>query len=168
VVEEADPEVIVVQVGHWERLRLLGDFAAGQFLEPGTYRPELVDPTLALLEDSGAHVVWLSPIPIEDAEESEFVQELGADFLASVEATTDAEWLDVRPAIAPDGFAGELDGIRVRRSDGIHLCPAGQVLVAGVVLDRLQELDPTLAPAEGWDDPDETCGPYDPAVTGEN
>jgi hypothetical protein len=167
MIDEVDPEVIVVQVGHWERLKLLGDFAAGRFLEPGTYRPELVDPTLALLEESGAHVVWLSPIPIEDAEESDFVQGLGADFQASVDAATDAEWLDVRPAITPDGFAEELDGVRVRRSDGIHLCPAGQVLVAGAVLERLQVIDPTLTPAAGWDDPDPTCGPYDPSVAGE-
>ena len=161
---ERDPEVIVFQVGHWERLKLLGDFAAGRFLEPGTYRPELVDPTLALLEESGAHVVWLSPIPIADAEESAFVETLADDFRASVDDGADAEWLDVRPAIAPDGFTGELDGRQVRRRDGIHLCSVGQVLVAGAVLTRLAEIDPTLSPARDWDTTEDTCGPYDPAA----
>jgi len=162
-IQERDPEVIVFQVGHWERLKLLGDFAAGRFLEEGTYRPELVDPTLALLQEEGAHVVWLSPIPIEDADESAFVAGLAEDFRASVDAS-DAEWLDVRPAIAPDGYTAELDGVTVRRSDGIHLCPAGQVVVARVVLDRLRAIDPALEPAAGWDAPDDACGPYDPAV----
>jgi hypothetical protein len=167
-IEERDPEVIVFQVGHWERLKLLGDFAAGRFLEEGTYRPELVDPTLALLEESGAHVVWLSPIPIRDAEESAFVQTLADDFRAAVDAGTDAEWLDVRPSITPDGFTEVLDGEQVRRSDGIHLCPVGQVLVAGAVLTRLQEIDGTLAPARDWDTVDGPCGPYDPSVAGRN
>jgi hypothetical protein len=161
---ERDPEIIVFQVGHWERLKLLGDFATERFLEPGTYRPELVDPTLALLQESGAHVVWLSPIPIEDAEESAFVEQLAADFRASVEASGDAEWLDVRPVIAPDGFTEVLDGVQVRRSDGIHLCSGGQVLVAGAVLTRLDELDPTLMPARDWDTTEDACGPYDPAA----
>lgn len=152
-IAERDPEVIVFQVGHWERLKVLGDFAAGELLEPGTYRAGLVDPTLALLRENGARVVWVSPIPIEDAEESAFVADLAEDFEAAATSTEGVEWLDVRPAITPDGYTAMLDGEQVRRDDGIHLCPAGQLIVAEEILAALgSTATPTTTEAG--------CGPY--------
>src|SRR5690606_18060328 len=76
--EDVEPDVVVLHVGHWERLEVLGDFATGARVEPGTYRSGVIDPFLDLLEDAGTELVWLSPIPVEDADEAEFVDRLAA------------------------------------------------------------------------------------------
>ncbi len=170
--EEHDPDVVVLQVGHWERLRVLGDFATGDLLVEGSYREEIVDPALDLLEESGTRLVWVSPIPVSDPEEAEFVESLADDWRAAVEARSDGEWLDVSPVIAPDGFVAELPGpdgtpVPVRRSDGIHMCPEGQRRVAAAVVDDLRPLL-TAPPPEDWDttwvdgiDEPGGCAPYE-------
>jgi hypothetical protein len=58
--------------------------------------------------------------------------------------------------VAPNGFTATFPGpegelVQVRRADGIHLCPAGQVLLAeGLLGEVAQRLD--LTPDPGWAD----------------
>jgi len=128
-VEGARPDVVVLHVGHWEYLRVLGDFATGARVAPGTYRTEVVDRALSILREAGTHVLWLSPLPIRDAGESAFTGSLGEVYRAALAGRSDAEYVDVRGA----GFDPE-----ERRPDGIHLCPDGQLRVARTVVGHLR------------------------------
>jgi hypothetical protein len=168
--ERRAPDVVVLHIGSWERLEVLGDFATGARVEPGTYRSGVVDPALDLVEAAGAELLWVSPIPVRDVERAEFIAGLAATWQEALADREEVTWVDVRPVIAPGGFVEAVDGpdgpVRLRRSDGIHLCPDGQRRVAQVIV---AELRPHLAnpPRPGWADAwraaaDEPggCAPY--------
>jgi len=148
------PELVVVSVGHWEYLSVLGDFAEGELLEPGTYATEVLEPFADLVTSTGARVLWVGPAVIEDTEEAEFVTGLEQDFRALAEQRPDIDFVDADTWVAPDGFRATLPGpdgvpVPVRRADGIHLCPAGQVLLAQGLLDEVaRRLELTEDP--GW------------------
>jgi hypothetical protein len=150
-----EPDVVVLHVGHWERLKVLGDFATGALLAPGSYRAEVVDPALDLIRDAGAPLLWISPIPVRDREEAAFIEALADDFVDAAQDRGDVTFLDVGPVIAPGGFTETLPGAggrpeQIRRSDGAHLCPAGQLLVARAVIDQLEPELSAPVPA-GWE-----------------
>ena len=156
--ERTDPDLIVVSVGHWEYLSVLGDFAEGELLEPGSYPEAVLEPFVDLITSTGARVLWVGPAVISDTDETEFVNGLEQDFRALAERRPEVDFVDADTWVAPDGFTETLpdpDGepVLVRRADGIHLCPAGQVLLAegllGEVADRL-ELTPDPGWAEDW------------------
>lgn len=148
------PDLVVVSVGHWEYLSVLGDFAEGELLEPGTYATEVLEPFADLVTSSGARILWVGPAVIEDPEEAEFVTGLEQDFRVLAEERPDIDFVDADTWVAPDGFSVTLPGpdgqpVGVRRADGIHLCPAGQVLLAEGLLDEVaRRLDLTADP--GW------------------
>ena len=152
---------------------MLGEFATGVRVEPGTYRSGVVDPTLTLVRESGARLLWVSPIPVRDRAKAAFIAELATEWQAALRGRPDATYVDVVPVIAPAGFVAHVRGPdgrpqRVRRSDGIHLCPAGQRLVTTVIVDELAPLL-TAPPPPDWDaawrrtvhEPG-GCGPYRP------
>ena len=156
--DRTDPDLVVVSVGHWEYLSVLGDFAEGELLQPGTYRTEVLEPFADLLTATGARVLWVGPAVIEDAEEAEFVSGLEQDFRALAEERPAIDFVDADTWVAPDGYRETLPGPdgeagQVRRADGIHLCPAGQVLLAegllGEVAERL-DLTPDPTWVEDW------------------
>jgi hypothetical protein len=75
------------------------------------------------------------------------------------EARPEIDFVDADTWVAPDGFSPTLPGpdgepVLVRRADGIHLCPAGQVFLADGLLaevaDRLA-LTPDPAWAADWE-----------------
>jgi hypothetical protein len=156
--ERSDPDLIVVSVGHWEYLSVLGDFAEGELLEPGSYLAEVLDPFVDLITATGARVLWVGPAVIADPDEAEFVDGLEEDFRALAERRPEVDFVDADTWVAPDGFAETLAGpdgqpVRVRRADGIHLCPAGQVLLAEGLLEEVAarlDLTPDPAWAEAW------------------
>lgn len=152
--DRAEPDVVVVSVGHWEYLEVLGDFAEGDLLEPGTYASGILEPFADLLTADGARVLWVGPAVIEDADETEFVSGLQRDFEALAEARTDVDFVDADTWVAPEGFTPTLPGpdgepVQVRRADGIHLCPEGQVLLAEGLLEVISA-DLGLTPDPGW------------------
>lgn len=170
--ERTDPDAVVLLIGGWERLEVLGELATGARTEPGTYRAEVVDPAVELVRDAGAELFWVSPVPVRDAEKSAFVAELAEDWRTAVDEVDGATYVDVTPVIAPDGYATWLEApdgrrVRVRRRDGIHLCPDGQALVAaavvlhlGPVLSEVPEPDWAQRWREGVDEPG-GCAPYE-------
>ena len=133
-----------------------GDFAEGDLLEPGTYSSEILDPFADLVTTAGAHLLWVGPLAIEDADEAEFVDGLQRDFEALAERRDDVDFVDADTWVAPNGFRTTLPGpdghpVPIRRADGIHLCPEGQVLLAEgllrVIADELK-----LTPSPTWAD----------------
>ena len=156
--ERTDPDLIVVSVGHWEYLSVLGDFAEGELLEPGSYPDEVIDPFVDLVTATGARVLWVGPAVIADPDEAEFVDGLEEDFRALAERRSEVDFVDADTWVAPDGFQETWPGpggepVLVRRADGIHLCPEGQVLLAEGLLGEVSErlgLTPAAAWAEDW------------------
>jgi len=152
-VEGYDPDVVVLSIGHWESQALLGDFARGDYLEPGRYRRDLVDPAVATLTAGGAEVLWVGPTAIRDPEETALVGRLEEDYRAVAAERDDVAFADGDTWVAPDGYTDTLPGpdgtpVAVRRADGIHLCPDGQVLMAQGLLGALA---PTIGPVDpGW------------------
>ncbi len=143
-------------MGHWEYLSVLGGFAEGDLLEPGSYAAEVLEPFADLVTAEGAEVLWVGPAVIEDTEEAEVVTGLEVDFRALARQRPDVDFVDADTWVAPDGFTETLPGpdgepVPVRRADGIHLCPDGQILLAqgllGEVAERLE-----LTPDPGWAD----------------
>ncbi len=156
--DEHRPDLVVVSVGHWEYLEVLGDFAEGDRLAPGTYASEILDPFADLVTADGARLLWVGPLVIDDPDESEFVDGLQRDFEALAERRDDVDFVDADTWVAPDGFRATLPGpdgqpVPIRRADGIHLCPEGQVLLAegllSVIADEL-ELTPSPTWADEW------------------
>ena len=156
--EDHRPDLVVVSVGHWEYLEVLGDFAEGDRLEPGSYASEVLDPFVDLVTEDGARVLWVGPLVIDDAGEADFVDALQEDFEALAERRDEVEFVDADTWVAPDGFTTTLPGpdgapVPVRRADGIHLCPEGQILLAegllGVIADDL-ELTTSPMWADEW------------------
>ncbi len=155
-IERYDPDLVVLQVGHWERLEVLGDFAEQRLLEAGEYRDEVLDPTIDLLTAEGARVLWVAPLVIRDEEESEFTRSLAEDFRAVADDRDDVDYVESDSWVAPDGFVRRLPGpdgrpVQVRRADGIHLCPEGQLLIAQGLLDTFAA-DLDITPAPDWQD----------------
>lgn len=155
-VAEHQPDLVAVSVGHWEYLEVLGDFAEGDRLEPGTYPREVLDPFVDLLTDGGARVLWVGPLQIEDDDEAEFVDGLQDDFEALADRRNEVDFVDGDIWVAPDGFRATLPGeggipVPVRRADGVHLCPEGQILLAEGLLGVIAE-DLDLTPSPGWAD----------------
>jgi hypothetical protein len=171
-VERYDPDLVVLLVGHWERLQVLGDFAAGRLLESGDYQAEIVDPALDLLTDQGARVLWVGPIALEDREESDFLTALEADFRAAADDRDDVDFVDGDQWVAPDGFERTRSGadgrpVQIRRADGAHLCPEGQLLLAAGLLDRFGP-DLGITPPAGWQDDWRTQLPLEPGGCAES
>ncbi len=154
--ERTDPDLVVVSVGHWEYLSVLGDFAEGELFEPGSYAEGVVEPFADLITSTDARVLWVGPAVIADAEETEFVNGLEQDFRALARQRSDVAFVDADTWVAPEGFTETLPGpdgepVPVRRADGIHLCPEGQILLAEGLLDEVAaELG--LTPVAGWAD----------------
>jgi hypothetical protein len=157
-IDRHQPDLVVVSVGHWEYLEVLGDFAEGDLLEPGSYPREVLDPFVDLVTEDVDRLLWVGPLVIDDAEEAEFVTGLQADFEALAERRDEVDFVDADNWIAPDGFTATLPGpdgtpVPVRRADGIHLCPEGQILLAegllGVIADDL-DLTPSPTWADEW------------------
>ena len=141
--ETFDPEVIVILVWTWE--------TGGQLGVPGTpgwrigYDEAVLDPFVELLTSTGAELVWVGMPAVADPASTIQLAELNAayaDLPDRFEAVTyipGEEYLS-----APTGgYAEFLDGAdgpeRVRRLDGLHLCPAGAERLAEPVLDQIVE-----------------------------
>lgn len=139
--ETFDPEVVVILVGTWE--------TGGDLGRPGApgwralYDEEILDPFVELVTGMGADLVWVGMPAVLDVGSTFLLAELN-DAYAGLEERFDAvtyvpggEFV----AAPTGGYAEFLDGPdgleRVRRTDGLHLCPGGAVRMAEPILDQI-------------------------------
>jgi uncharacterized protein len=141
--EQVDPDVIVMLIGTWENAA-----EGGSPGDPGwreQYVPNVLDPFVQLLTSQGAHVIWIGMPAVDDPEKTwEYVAlnqvyaELPSRYPGVVSyidggaevSGPEGGYIDVVPT--PDG--GQL---RLRRTDGTHLCPDGVSLIAEPTLAQI-------------------------------
>jgi hypothetical protein len=141
--EQVDPDVIVMLIGTWENAA-----EGGRPGDPGwaeAYVPNVLDPFVQLLTSQGAHLIWIGMPAVDDPYRTlEYAHLNGvyADLAnrypdqvtyidgGSYVSSPEGGFIDVVPT--PDG--GQL---RLRRTDGTHLCPDGVSLIAEPVLAEI-------------------------------
>jgi lysophospholipase L1-like esterase len=143
-VEAYAPDVVVEYMGYW-------DIAAGgdpdaPYGTPGFaegYRTLVLDPWFDHLESIGADSVVLGAAPPRNPDDAAAI--IGTTEVLAEEVATrpTATFLPTSVVLTPDGYAdilpdprtGELE--RVRRIDGLHLCPDGAERVTDLLLGHL-------------------------------
>lgn len=139
-----DPDLIVLLVGFWED-QTVGETAAA---EPGwaqRYRTTVVDPFLDLITQDGAKVLWIGMAAVDDAEVTERFVGLNSVYARAADARDDVDYLPGGQFLSgPEGgyadiVASPITGrpVRLRRIDGLHLCPDGVVALGTPVLDEI-------------------------------
>lgn len=139
VVERDRPDVVAVLVGPWEIDR--PDLGSPAW---ATWYGDRLDRWADQLTAGGARLVWVQPPVVRDpAAEPRFahVRQAYAELAARRDDVTVVDPL-------PGPFRTSVRGDRLRRIDGLHLCPAGAAVVARAVLDAAGLPEP---PA-GWED----------------
>jgi len=155
-----DPDLIVNLAGFWED-SVVGDTASGEPGWPQRYRAQVVEPFLDLVTAEGAKVLWIGMAAVVDpaitarfarlnsvfaqvAEDREDV-----DYLAAGEYLSDASGAYTEIRASPTTGAP----VRLRRIDGLHLCPDGVAALGAPVLDRITE-QWNVTGAFGWQNGD--------------
>jgi hypothetical protein len=136
-----DPEVVVLLVGTWETKGGLGSPDA-----PGwraRYDTEILDPFVELVTGDGAELIWIGMPAVVDPQSTLLLTELNMAYAALSDRFDAVTYIDGGEYVsAPTGgFAEFLDGPggleRVRRVDGLHLCPDGSTRLSEPVLDEV-------------------------------
>jgi hypothetical protein len=137
------PDLVVMLIGTWERSS--GDFDPGDPGWSARYQSEVLDPFAAMVTDAGAKVLWIGmPAVPDDAVTLQFVA-LNSEFEALAERNDDVDYIEGGEYLnGPDGKWTDVlpaaDGTpeRVRRTDGLHLCPGGSQRLAEPVVAAIQ------------------------------
>lgn len=142
-VEQFDPDVIVLLIGTWENAA-----EGGSPGDPGwreAYEPNVLDPFVQLLTSNGAHLIWIGMPAVSDPDRT-------WDYVALNQVYADlpnrypgqVSFIDGGGAVSgPQGGYAEVvpipggGEIRLRRTDGTHLCPDGVVLIARPTLREI-------------------------------
>lgn len=142
--EEFHPDLVVMLIGTWEKRD--PNFDPGDPAWAARYQSEVLDPFAAMVTDSGAKLLWIGmPAVPADSDTLQFValntqfealaaRDDNVDYIEGGQYLNgpDGQWTDVLPAA--DGSPE-----RVRRSDGLHLCPAGAERLAIPILQVIQQ-----------------------------
>jgi peptidoglycan/LPS O-acetylase OafA/YrhL len=149
-IERFRPDLFIVSLGTWD-----DDFIAEH--GAAAYQ-DVVDETVRMLTAHGAHVLWLSILPSDEAMpdgrakpdvQERIFEALPRRFPGQV------DFVDISgPFVAPDGSTPRMLGGRLlRKPDRWHLCADGAAAVAHVVLGRLGLDGDSWEPGPWRDDP---------------
>ena len=180
-VAEAPTDLLVVMVGIWERAY---ESPSGATLgQPGweeSYVTEVLEPVRAAVSAAGARLLFLRPPPMRDAQAEQDIAALGQvwDRFASVNEDTvryvdSSVWFESTlgfQELLTDPSTGA--PVRVRRTDGMHLCEHGarrlaqgiESVLSTVVARPLPAADESATEDPAWTSrfPADEC----PPVTG--
>lgn len=151
--ESFDPEVVVVLVGTWEIGDRLGTPGSEQWR--ARYDAEVLDPFVELVTSQGAEVIWVGMPAVEEPDSTLVLVELNSayedleDRFPGVRYVPGGEYVSSPEGGYTDVLEGPDGPERVRRVDGLHLCPGGAVRLAQPVLDLI-EARWAVPVAEDW------------------
>lgn len=142
-VAEHRPDAVAVLVGAWEGRDLPGTpFGSPAWLE--WYRGRL-DGWARALSAGGATVWWFGSLPVRDPEAEPRFAVLDREYRALAGRVPAVRFIDTRAVLGP--AYREFDGAeRLRRTDGLHLCPAGTVRLVSALVAAIG-----AEPAPGWE-----------------
>ena len=136
-----DPEVIVVLVGTWETDGDLGP--PGEAGWRPRYDAQILDPFVNLVTGEGAELIWVGMPAVRDPTSTFLLANLNAAYAALADRFDQVSYIPGGEFIsAPTGgYAEFLEGDhgveRIRRIDGLHLCPGGAVRLAEPLVDAI-------------------------------
>ncbi len=153
-----DPDLIVQLVGFWED-QVVGETASSQPGWAGRYRARVVEPFLDLITAEGAKVLWIGMAAVGEPAVTERLARLNSVYAQVAEARDDMDYLAAGDYLSgPDGGYAEIvtsptsgQPVRLRRIDGLHLCPEGVTALGAPVLDHVAE-QWNVTGAFGWQD----------------
>jgi hypothetical protein len=136
------PDDVAVLVGPWEINR--SDLGTPSWAR---WYGDRLDRWADQLTARGAHLVWLTPAPARAADIDEKLAVVDVQY-AALAARRHVALVDTAGALGGTSYVERAaDGGRLRRVDGLHLCPAGAARIADALL---QSLDVPTNP--GWRD----------------
>jgi hypothetical protein len=151
-IASARPDVVIVMVGVWERAHVTASgFGLGDPSFPAEYTAEALDPLREQLEAMGSRLLVLGPphirVPEDDAEIAQ-MEAIWGEYAARhpiVDFVDSDSWLlDAGSFVDIDTAGGT--PVRLRRTDGLHLCEEGARRIAAGVLEHVG-----AEPAPGWE-----------------
>jgi uncharacterized protein len=142
-VQRHRPELFVVLVGVWEDA-VIGEEDTAAPGWAARYRSEVVDPFVDLVTRDGAKVLWIGMAAVRDPDATQRFARLNAVYEQVAEERPDVDFIQGGQYLsAPEGGYAEVGTslaglpIRLRRVDGLHLCPEGVVALGAPVLERI-------------------------------
>ena len=141
-VEEFAPDVVVFLTGYWELVRVDAN-EPERLPAPEDYAEDL-DAFLTTLPPSVDQVLWLGT-PITLSPSQPVLTALNERYAAYARTSDRVTYLPLDRWLSPDGsfiefLTDEAVGVvRVRQTDGLHLCEQGQVIVARGLLAVMGE-----------------------------
>lgn len=153
--DEDDPDVIVLLVSHWERL-LLGVQTADRFPPMEEYLTMTVDPFIDVVTSAGATLLWLEAPYVADARRSAIYALQNQAYATAAGRRDEADYLATNDLVGGPGgaytdilMAADGTPIRMRDTDGDHLCPDGAARVAQRIVTRIGQ-EHAVQPVDGW------------------
>jgi hypothetical protein len=149
-----DPDLIVLLVGYWED-KVVGTLASAQPGWADQYRAQVVDPFLDLITREGAKVLWIGMAAVRDPIVTARFARLNSVFARAIEERDDVVFLEAGDYLnTPQGAYAEIKTVRgrqvrVRRIDGLHICPDGITLLGEPVLEAIST-QWNITAAYGW------------------
>ena len=152
VLEEYEPDAIAVLVGPWE---INGD-DLGSAAWTAWYG-ERLDRWASLLQADGARLYWLTAPPARETDVDDGLSIINRRFEELARRRDGITLVDTGAALGGETYREDTSlGERLRRTDGLHLCPAGEVRVATALLNAIG-----ITPRPGWERGDWTT--HEPA-----
>lgn len=153
--EQTRPDLVVMLIGTWER----GDanFEPGDPNWAPWYQEQVLDPFAEMVTGSGARILWIGMPAVASESDTLQLVALNSQFAALAERDDAVDYVEGGDFLnGPDGgYTDRLpaaDGTveRVRRVDGLHLCPGGSERLAVPVIEYAQQ-QWNVRVAEGWE-----------------
>lgn len=153
---EHDPELIVLLVGFWED-KVVGEDASAQPGWAQAYRNQVVEPFLDLVTRDGAKVLWVGMASVNDPVVTARLARMNFVYNEVAEARDDVDFIPAGQYLSGPGGAytdvlpSPVSGqpLRIRRTDGLHICPGGIVLLGEPVLESITR-QWNISAAYGW------------------
>lgn len=142
--EESHPDLVVMLIGTWER----GDanFEPGDPAWASWYQENVLDPFADMITSAGTRILWLGMPAVENDADTLQLVALNSQFQALADRDDMVDYVEGGEVLnGPDGgYTDRLPSVdgtveRVRRVDGLHLCPGGAARLAVPVIQYAQQ-----------------------------